>query len=528
MADDGAPVRISATAPAEQAAALVQEILSGMPAGCSWLLPITDPDGTVTDFRIAAAGDRVPDIYHRGAARRDGTVSELYPGVVGGPLWELYLHVLRTGEPGELPQFDYEEKRAGVVAHSIFAVSVRPVLGGLLVIWRREDEHLRRLAHTELLGSLGWTEYDLHTGRTSWSPGMYPVFGRDPADEPLTRFEQAALMLAEDRGLAETAWQTLDSGATSDVTVRFRIGDDIKHLRIISDTARDAEGKPVKIYAVVQDVTARVGTRSEIERLGDQLRTREITALAEHRLAGQLQNMIQPVPREPFPLAGLEAMVSYLPAVRAQLVGGDWYHAQTLPDGLVVLAVGDVAGHGLDAASGMAHLRFSLVAWLSIGLRDPGLLLSHMNRLCLQLGITGTAIISIYDPATRTLRWARAGHPAPLLCRAGVADELDRPVGLLLGAAADAPYEVFAPSLEPDDVVLFYTDGLVERRAGDPAAQFLRVRDALAATAPDVARVHAALNEPSTFDDTCTLAVRVLACASEVQVDADPGAATDD
>lgn len=511
MADDGVPVRISATAPpAEQAATIVQELLAGMPDGCSWLLPLTGPDGTVTDFRIAATGDRVTDIYHRGAARRDATIAQLYPRIVGGPLWQLYLRVLATGEPGVLPRLSYEEQQAGVVAHSVFAVSVRPVLGGLLVMWHREDEHLRRLRHTELLGNLGWTEYDLHTGLTSWSPGMYPVFDRDPADEPLTRSEQAALLLPEDRGLAETAWQTLDSGGTSDVTVRFRIGGGVKHLRILSDTARDAEGRPVKIYAVVQDVTARVDTRSEIERLGDQLRTREITALAEHRLAGQLQNLIQPVPADPFPLAGLEAMVSYLPAERAVLVGGDWYHAQTLPDGLVALAIGDVAGHGLDAASGMAHLRFALVAWLSIGLRDPGLLLSHMNRLCLQLRITGTAIIALYDPATRTLRWARAGHPAPLLSRDGVADELDRPDGLLLGAADAAAYPVLAPVLCPGDVLLFYTDGLVERRAGDPAAQFLRVRDTLAAVAPDLHRVHAALNEPSTFDDTCTLAFRVL------------------
>ncbi|GAB7044322.1 MULTISPECIES: PP2C family protein-serine/threonine phosphatase [Catenuloplanes] len=502
MADDGAP------AP-EQAAAIVQEILAGIPAGCSWLLPVTGPDGTVTDFRVAAAGDRVPDIYHRGASRLGSTLSALYPSMVGGPLWELYQRVLATGEPGELDEFVHDGTHSGVVARSVFTVSVRPVLGGLLVVWQRQDEQARRLAHTELLGSLGWSEYDLHTGRTDWSPGMYPVFGRDPADGPLTRMELAALMLPEDRGLAETAWQTLDSGATSDVTVRFRVGDGVKHLRILADTARDADGKPVKIYTVVQDVTARVDTRTELERLGDQLRTREITALAEHRLAGQLQNMIQPVPRDPFPLAGLDAMVSYLPAERAVLVGGDWYHAQTLPDGPVVLAIGDVAGHGLDAASGMAHLRFALVAWLSIGLRDPGVLLGHLNRLCLQLRITGTAVIALFDPATRVLRWARAGHPAPLLSRSGAATELDRPDGLLLGAIADTEYPVFAPGLQPDDVVLFYTDGLVERRAGDPAAQFRRVRDALATAGPDLTRVHATLNEPSTFDDTCTLAIRV-------------------
>ncbi|MDP9792326.1 serine phosphatase RsbU (regulator of sigma subunit) [Catenuloplanes nepalensis] len=503
MADDGAP------AP-EQAAAIVQEILAGLPAGCSWLVPVTGPDGAVTDFRIAAAGGQVPDIYNRGTARRDRTVAGLYPTMIGGPLWQLYLHVLETGEPGELPDFVYDQAESGVVARSVFTISVRPMLGGLLVVWQREDEQLRRLTNTELLGSLGWTEYDLHTGRTEWSPGMYPVFGRDPADGPLSRMEQAALMLPEDRGLAETAWQTLDSGATSDVTVRFRVGDAIKHLRILADTARDGAGKPIKIYAVVQDVTARVDTRSEIERLGDQLRTREMTALAEHRLAGQLQNMIQPVPREPFPLAGLEAMVSYLPAERAVLVGGDWYHAQTLPDGLVALAVGDVAGHGLDAASGMAHLRFALVAWLSIGLRDPGVLMHHLNRLCLQLRITGTAVIAVFDPATRVLRWARAGHPAPLLSRCGATTELERPHGLLLGAVDDADYPECTPELSPDDVILFYTDGLVERRAGDPAAQFRRVRDALAAAGPDLPRVHATLNEPSTFDDTCTLAVRVL------------------
>ncbi|MDR7277814.1 PP2C family protein-serine/threonine phosphatase [Catenuloplanes atrovinosus] len=494
----------------ERAAAIVQEVLDGIPAGWSWLVPMEGADGAVADFRIAAAGDRVPDIYHRGASRRDSTIATLYPTMVGGPLWQLYLRVLETGEPGELPDFGYAESRSGVVAHSVFGVSVRRVLGGLLVVWHREDEQLRRLAHTELIGNLGWSEYDLHTGRTSWSPGMYRIFARDPADGPLPRLEMAALMLPEDRGLAETAWQTLDSGATSDVTVRFRVGDDVKHLRILSDTAPDGDGRPVKIYAVVQDVTVRVDTRTEIERLSDQLRSREMTAIAEHRLAGQLQNMIQPVPREPFALAGLEVMVGYLPAERAVLVGGDWYHAQTLPDGLVALAVGDVAGHGLDAASGMAHLRFALVAWLSIGLRDPGVLLSHLNRLCLQLGITGTAIIALYDPAGRTLRWARAGHPMPLLSRDGGADEFDRPCGLLLGAAESAEYPVLTPVLRPDDVVLFYTDGLVERRAGDPAAQVLRVRDALAAAGPDLRRVHAALNEPSTFDDTCTLAVRVL------------------
>ncbi|BCJ46322.1 hypothetical protein GCM10010168_59610 [Actinoplanes ianthinogenes] len=492
---------------------VVRELLAAVPAGCTWLLPISDDDGAVVDFRVAATSDQIPDVHRRGAQRVDHRLSELYPSMVDGPLWRLYLEVLDTGTPATMDEFRYEASRPGVVAESRFEISVHRVLGGLLVWWNRVDEHRRRLESTEALGSLGWAEYDLTTGRSEWSPGMYRIFRRDPADGPLPQSEQSAAVLPEDRGIAEAAWQTLDVGATSDVTVRFRIGDEARHLRILSDLARDAGGRPVKIYAVVQDVTARVATRTEIERLSDQVRDRELSALAEHRVARQLQQMIQPVPDGSFDLDGLEAMVSYLPAESAVRVGGDWYHAQTLPDGRVALAVGDVAGHGMEAASGMAHLRFALVAWLSVGIRDPGQLLRHLNQLCAQLGITGTAVVGVYDPETRLLPWARAGHMAPLLGRQGRAIDLERPPGLLLGAETEADFPVAGARLEPGDLVLFYTDGLVERR-GDPTGRAAEVREHLSAVsaAPGddpLGTIHRLLHAPSPDDDTCTLAVRV-------------------
>ncbi|MEU4626691.1 SpoIIE family protein phosphatase [Actinoplanes sp. NPDC023801] len=495
--------------------AVVRELLAVVPVGCTWVVPVRGADGAVTDFRIAATSDRIRDIFGRGTQRIDSLLGELYPSLRGGPLWTLYTEVLTSGVSGNMDEFRYEESREGVVFESRFEISVHRVLGGLLICWQRVDEHQRRLEHTEALGSLGWSELDLATGATGWSPGMYRIFQRDTAEGPLSRTDQAHAMLPDDRGIAEAAWQTLDSGATSDVTVRFRVAGAVKHLRILSDVARDAGGKPVKIYAVVQDVTARVDSRTEIESLSDRLRTREMTALAEHRLAGQLQSLIQPVPRSPFVLAGLEAMVSYLPAESAVQVGGDWYHAQTLPDGRVALAIGDVAGHGLEAASGMAHLRFALVAWLSIGIREPGELLAHMNRLCAQLGITGTALVAVYDPRTRALPWARAGHLAPLLGRGGRATELDRPPGLLLGAEPETDFPTADTRLEPDDLVLFFTDGLVERRHSEVVDRSGEVREHLSAVSasggPDqLARIHGMLHAPSPDDDTCTLAVRVL------------------
>ncbi|MFC7272408.1 PP2C family protein-serine/threonine phosphatase [Paractinoplanes rhizophilus] len=492
----------------------IREVLSVIPAGCSWLLPIIDDTGEVADFEIAAASGGGHDVYRRGTDRVAARISEIYPSVVDGPLWRLYLTVLRTGEPAELNEFRYEEKRAGIVPRSVFDVTVHPVLGGLLVWWQRLDEDRRRIERTEQLGNLGWAEYDLVTGESQWSPGMYRLFERDPGLGPMSRAEQAAAIDPGDRGLAEAAWQAMETGGVSDVTVRFRVGAAVKHTRILSDVVTDAGGAPLKVHAVVQDVTAREQTRGAIERLSDQLRTRELTALAEHRLAARLQHMIQPVPAAPLTLPGLEVMVGYLPAESAVRVGGDWYHAQELTDGRTVLAVGDVAGHGLAAANSMAHLRFALIAWLAIGIDDPALLLQHLNRLCGRLQVTGTAVIAVYDPGSRALTWARAGHAPPLLARAGTAMPLDPPAGLLLGADDDSSYQVLTPCLSRGDLLLLYTDGLVERRVRATPSLLSDVMAALgeASAAPGevaLAALSGRLNRPSPDDDTCTVAVRV-------------------
>ena len=495
-----------------EVARVVREMLAVIPAGCSWLLPVTGPGGRVVDFRIGATSGSGNDIYHRGTSRIDGLLSELYPSIVGGALWQVYLGVLHTGRPEVLKDFRYEQQESGVVARSVFDVSVSPVLGGLLVWWQRVDEDRRRMAATELLGSLGWVEQDLSTGVVEWSPGMYRIFGRDPSLGPLSRLAQAALILPADRGLAEVAWQTMDTGATSDVTIRFRLDTGVKHLRILSDTVVDATGEPLKVNAVVQDVTARENTRTALEQLRDQVHAREMTAIAEHRLAGRLQHMIQPVPPGPFPLPGLEVQVGYLPAEKSVRMGGDWYLAHDLPDGRVVLAVGDMAGHGLSAASGMAHLRFSLLAWLSIGIDDPAVLLAHLNETCVRLRLTGTAALGVYDPASTALHWARAGHAAPLLGRDGTARPLDLPPGLLLGVESGSDYPPRTARLSAGDVLLFYTDGLVERRCstGPLLPGVLTALAEASAAGPDaLTRLAVGLHHPNPDDDTCTLAARV-------------------
>jgi serine phosphatase RsbU (regulator of sigma subunit) len=412
--------------------------------------------------------------------------------------------------------FRHQEQRSGVAAQTLFDITVHRVCGGLLVWWQRLDEAQRRMEQTELLGNLGWGEYDLITGQVSWSPGMYRIFERDPAAGPLTRAEQAELIVAEDQQLREAAWQLLDTGMVSDLTIRVQVGGGVKHLRLLANTAVDAEGSPVKIYGVVQDVTSRENSRSAVEQLQDELRTKELSMLAEHRLAGQLQQIIQPLPAAPVTMGRLQILVRYLPAESTLQVGGDWFHTLALRDGRVVLAIGDAVGHGLSAATAMAHLRYSLEAWARIGIGDPPQLLTHLNDLCLQLGTTATAIVAIFDPADLSLRWARAGHPLPLHSRDGLTTALVRVDGMLLGATASAAYTEATVDLQRGDLVVFFTDGLIERRGDTTSDESLRrLASALSAinSTPDadmLARLSELVSKPSPFDDTCVLAIQVL------------------
>jgi len=122
---------------------------------------------------------------------------------------------------------------------------------------------------------------------------------------------------------------------------------------------------------------------------------------------------------------GLRVAVRYRPAETEQLVGGDWYDAVVLPSRLVLLCVGDVAGHGIEAATSMVVLCNALRG-LAVTGAGPGQLLSWLNMVAHHLtgSVTATAVCGLYDPDRRSLRWARAGHLPPVLVRGSEATPL--------------------------------------------------------------------------------------------------------
>src|ERR1700729_3793745 len=138
----------------------------------------------------------------------------------------------------------------------------------------------------------------------------------------------------------------------------------------------------------------------------------------ERHVALELQRAILPLHDGPFELPGLRAVVRYLPASKAGLVGGDWYITAEMPTGQVLIAIGDVAGHGLAAAAGMARLRGAL-AGLAITGSPPerlgGWVTEHV--WCARPARTASVVAGYFDPGSRTLTWAQAGHPPPVLVR---------------------------------------------------------------------------------------------------------------
>lgn len=161
--------------------------------------------------------------------------------------------------------------------------------------------------------------------------------------------------------------------------------------------------------------------------------------------------------------AGLRLDSVYIPAANESRVGGDWYDVFEVTDHLVGISIGDVAGHGLTAASTMASLRDAIRV---AARRDasPAKTLEEVNRtLCMDRpGSLATALFGIFDSTNGTFTWSVAGHPPPIVVRPDAGLSVLDVSGLVLGID---PLHEFAEQqirLDVGTALVFYTDGLVE------------------------------------------------------------------
>jgi PAS domain S-box-containing protein len=258
--------------------------------------------------------------------------------------------------------------------------------------------------------------------------------------------------------------------------------------------------------SLLQDAAERVALAIRRAQLHDE----------EHRIAVVLQRGL--LPKSLPSVAGIALAARYEAAGRGAEVGGDWYDAFALPGGRLGIVVGDVAGRSIPAASAMGQLR-TVTRTLAVGdegHRSPGETLTRLNRYQLATGDDElfTVVYAIIDPTERTVAWAAAGHPPPLLRpSAGQPGYLDTGGGLT--GISDNEYGTFQEPIGPGDVLVLYTDGLVERRGESLDAGLERLASAVVSGPDDPEALATHLlgrvlpqDEPL-HDDVTALVVRV-------------------
>ncbi|MFI9809156.1 SpoIIE family protein phosphatase [Streptomyces sp. NPDC052301] len=259
---------------------------------------------------------------------------------------------------------------------------------------------------------------------------------------------------------------------------------------------------------LLEDIARRAGLALDNARLYQRQR----------KVAETMQNHLLPqMPRVP----RLQMTVRYLPAPDASQVGGDWYDAFSLSDGATALAVGDVVGHDLEAAAGMAQLRNMLRAYAWSQQGPPSRIVERLDEAIMPITDVAMATL-VLARVTETsdghwlLSWTNAGHPPPLLVtRDGLAHYLTDGHGLLLGTGVRTSRADATVVLPPGCTLLLYTDGLVEApgRTLDDGLHRLRQHAAALAHRPLPSFTDELLHRvrPPGLDDVALLALRTPA-----------------
>jgi len=243
-------------------------------------------------------------------------------------------------------------------------------------------------------------------------------------------------------------------------------------VRNIVHVVRDTAGRAALLRGVMLDVS---GLRAEQRR-----------AERAHRIAETLQHAFLPASLPEIP--GVHVHAAYLPGTVESEIGGDWYDVFRLPDGRVAISVGDVVGHGLQAAVIMGQVRQSIRAAALEG-HSPSMVLiraSSVLRLTYEIEGMATAVCGVFDPVGCAFTYATAGHPAPVLAALDGNIEMLAAGGLPLGAQTLRPQGDITVGLAPGSMLLLYTDGLVES-----------TKDVLAGEKALMAAVRAEVQTPS-------------------------------
>lgn len=277
-----------------------------------------------------------------------------------------------------------------------------------------------------------------------------------------------------------------------------------RYINVALAPRRDDKGRVKGVIAVGVDVTASAQARRSAEAAIARLNARYQEA-REVVVALQQALSLSEVPVVP----GLQVAARYLLAADDQSAGGDWYDAVTSPDGCLTLVVGDVVGHGVPASAAMGQLRALLLDRIESGM-EPGQALESLERWAhLHPGArSATVCVLRLDPSNGGMRYCTAGHPPPLVVPLAAGEPRYLPPTGAGPLGAGSHYSSLGEVLQHDEVLVLYSDGIIER----PAREAPRSTVELGQAATDAARRHSPLGEGPevTVDRVCEQTIQVL------------------
>ncbi|MET9962196.1 PP2C family protein-serine/threonine phosphatase [Streptomyces sp. NPDC006326] len=492
--------------------------LPAIPVSAALLAPVEDDNGRTVDF-VVRAGNHVRSAEWLDAPDRQvgQRLLAARPGAEAGGLLAALTGVLRTGRALKGHPVDYTEWRTGRLHRTTLLYDAASCDGQVLATWRPAHAHTELMSlEAQYIASMGWAHFDLLSGACTWSDGLGAIFRTGPEGR-MTLTDLCDAVLVEDVGRFGRLLRELFDGEEPPGTdIRFSIHGDVRTLHVVGRPVIDTHGLPWALYLIARDLTPQVRSRQRLAASRRQTERLREEAAAERRVAAALREALLPTHSSEIAELGYAVAAAYLPAEPDAAVGGDWYKCRVLPDGRILLAVGDACGHGLGTVARMAQQRHALAGLAHAPGTDAGDLTTWLNELiCADPSAeTATAVIGHIDTGRR-LTWACAGHPPPLLLRGQDATTLDSAHrGPLLGLLPGERYATATVDLHPGDVLLLYTDGLVERRHEDLGDSIAALRRRLATCSGlGARRVLDTLMElygrEDFADDTCLVVIEV-------------------
>ncbi|GAB7044065.1 MULTISPECIES: PP2C family protein-serine/threonine phosphatase [Catenuloplanes] len=289
-----------------------------------------------------------------------------------------------------------------------------------------------------------------------------PVLRSAPADLADVTFSVTA-----PESWAPDTWRATASPAPSSTQVtvdgtvaRVRLGDGAGQLTATLSPHLPVDEQYLGFLRLIGGALSHVLDRLQVRQ------AERLLASMERAMSEALQDSLLTHAAQP---DNLRVAVRYRTSIAQAHIGGDWYDAFQLVDGLHTVVIGDVTGHDRAAAAAMAQIRNMLRGIAYTVERPPSQLLGALNDAMIGLGVDRfvTVVLGQFrdEPGRRTFRWSNAGHPPPVLLHPdGTVELLRRPPEILLGVTDPPARTDHEITLAPGAAVVLYTDGLIERR----------------------------------------------------------------